>query len=153
MVAGCPRPATSGNGMAIMVSVLGVPTPAAEMAGGMPAWVAYCMYQVPIMTIASLLDMNRLFASGYCWTTSAPGSMIPSLNSCFQTPRALTMVGLSHDISPLEHLVHTPGEKLSEISWRVSWLNATWPAPWAKQPWLCFLNTEQTWTHWASVVG
>src|ERR1700722_3684115 len=79
--------------------------------------------------------------------------MIPSANICFQIASAFTIVGLFQDIWPLEHLVHTPGWMLSEISWSVSWLNATCPAPWTKQPMPCDLNTEQTCAHCGSVFG
>ena len=94
MVAGLLPPPTFGNGMATIVNGFGLATPAAEIAGGMPAWVAYCMYQVPIMTIAYLPDRKSLLASGYCCTPSAPGSMIPSVNSSFQMVSALTKIGL-----------------------------------------------------------
>ena len=73
---------------------------AAEIAALMPAVVSYCMYQVPIMTMAYLPDMKSLLASGYCWTPSAPFSMMPSLNSDFQIVRALTMTGLVHGTWP-----------------------------------------------------
>src|SRR6266487_5675342 len=153
MLAGWPAPATSGNGMAIMVNGFGLPTPAAEIAAGMPAAVAYCMYQVPIMTMAYLPETKSLLASGYCCRPSAPFSMIPSLNICFQMVSAFTIVGLSQDTWPLDASVHTPGWTLSEMDCSVSWLNATWPAPCTKQPALCALNTEHTCAQLASVVG
>ena len=46
---------------------LGFATPAPEMPATAPALVAYWVYQVPIMTMAYLPDMNLLLASGYCW--------------------------------------------------------------------------------------
>src|ERR1700689_4729848 len=96
------------------VKFLGLEIPAAEMAALRPAWVSYCMYQVPIMTMAYLPDMKSLLASGYCWTPSAPFSMMPSPNSCFQMVRALTMTGLVHGTWPWMALAQTPGEMLSE---------------------------------------
>src|SRR5260370_1368956 len=42
--------------MGSMVKFLGWPTPAAEMAEFRPDGVEYCMYQVPIITIAYLPD-------------------------------------------------------------------------------------------------
>src|SRR5690348_17702025 len=104
MVAGLAPPATFGNGMATIVNGFGLATPAAEIAGGMPAAVSYCMYQVPIMTIAYFPLRKSLFASGYCWTARAPGSMIPSVNSSFQMVSAWTMSGLVHGTCPLDIL-------------------------------------------------
>ena len=119
----------------------------------MPAWVSYCMYQVPIMTMAYLPDRKSLLASGYCCTPSAPVSMIPSLNISFQMVSALTMTGLVHGTWPWIALVHTPGWMLSEMACRVSSLNAVWPTPWTKQPTPCALKAAQSLTHCASVVG
>ena len=102
-------PATSGNAIGSEVKFFGLETPAAEIAALMPAAVSYCMYQVPIMTMASLPDMKSLFASGYCCTPSAPDSMMPSVNSDFQIVRALTMAGSVHGTWPWMALAHTPG--------------------------------------------
>src|SRR6185437_14672226 len=81
--------ARPGNGMATAGNGLGLATPAPEMAAVMPSVVSYCIYQVPIMTMASLPDRKALSASGYCCTPSAPGSMIPSEKSCFQMDSVL----------------------------------------------------------------
>src|ERR1700749_1078524 len=124
MVAGLLPPPTLGNGIATIVNGFGLATPAAAIAGDMPAWVAYCMYQVPIMTIAYLADRKSLLASGYCCRPSAPGSMIPSVKSSFQMVSALTKTGLVHGICFFSILVKAPGWMLSELSCSVSWLNA-----------------------------
>src|SRR6201996_7635240 len=50
----CPVPATSGNAIGMIVKFLGLFTPAAEIAELIPAAVAYCMYQVPIIIMAYL---------------------------------------------------------------------------------------------------
>src|SRR5260370_1567171 len=139
--------------MGSMVKFLGWPTPAAEMAELRPDGVEYCMYQVPIITMAYLPDTKSLRASGYCCTPRAPFSMMPSLNSDFQVVRALTMTGLVHGTWPWMALAHTPGWISSEMAWSVSSLNAVCPTPWTKQPTPCALKVWQSLTHWVSEAG
>lgn len=96
------------------------------MAFVLPSTVEYCMYQVPIITMAYLPDMKPLLASGYCCTPSAPSCMIPSSNSFFQMLSARTMAGSVQETSPLSAFSHTPGLTLSVIACSVSSLNAGW---------------------------
>src|SRR5579872_5072363 len=84
----------SGKEIGTAVKFAGWAIPAPEIPALMPDWVSFCMYQVPIITMAYLPLRKSLLASGYCCTPSAPFSMIPSLNICFQMVSALTMTGL-----------------------------------------------------------
>ncbi len=60
-----PAPATSGNAIGMIGNGLAPATPAAEIPAVIPEVVAYCMYQVPIMTMAYFPVRKSLLASGY----------------------------------------------------------------------------------------
>src|ERR1700691_5907672 len=79
--------------------------------------------------------------------------MMPSVNSSFHMVSVFTIPGLDHLAVPLDASVHRPGWTELAIDCRVSWSKPSCEAPWTKQPWEWALNTVQTCTHWASVVG
>ncbi len=113
---GLPLPATSGNGIETTGNGFAFATPAAETADVAPATVEYCMYHVPIMTIAVLPERKSLFTSGYCCTPSAPGCMMPLLNIFWKVVHAWTKTGSVHLALPVDALVQRPGWMLSEIA-------------------------------------
>src|SRR5690348_2617595 len=139
--------------MGMAVNGVGWLTPAADSASSTPARVAFGVYQVPISIMAYFPVRKSLLASGYCWTASAPGSMIPSVNRDFHIVRVWTRAGLVHSVLPSVTSVQVPGETLSAISCSVSWLKPVEATPWTKQPTPCALNTAQSETHWLRVAG
>ena len=62
-----PAPATSGNAIGTIGNGWAPLTPAAPRAAVIAFVVAYCVYQVPIMTMAYLPVRKSLLPSGYCW--------------------------------------------------------------------------------------